>query len=179
MGLKKLQGFTLIEVLMAIFILGILAAAAVPIFASNDEQKLTIATTELKNALRYARSQSIKNSSPYGVRIQTNTKQLQVFRLDTTTVPPTEILDVYQPVDKKLYARNLDAISFTRGSSYSANFLYQGDATVYWTLAFDSHGEPISPGSLLPLTSGSVTVSFNGHTRTVTIMPVIGRIKVS
>ncbi len=179
MGVNKPQGFTLIEVLTAVFILGLLAAAVVPTFASNDEQKIELATTELKNALRYARSQAIKTRSPYGMRIQTDTKQLQLFRLDTGTIPPTEEFDVYHPVDKKLYARNLDAISFTNGTSYSANFQYQGSATVFWAIAFDAYGEPISPVSLLPLTSGTVTASFNLQTRTVTIIPVNGRVNVS
>ncbi len=178
-GVNKLHGFTLVELLVSIFILGILAAALVPIFASNDGQKLETATTELKNALRYARSQSINKRSPFGVRIQTDTKQLQVFRLDTATLPPAEVFDVYHPVDKKFYARNLDAISFTRGTSYSANFQYQGSATVFWTIAFDAHGEPISPASLLPLASGVITVSLGSQTRSVTVVPVTGLIKLS
>ncbi len=179
MRVNKPQGFTLVELLTTILILGIFATAVVPIFSSNNQQKLEIATTDLKNALRYARSQAINKRSPYGVRLQTDTKLLQVFRLDTATVPPTEVFDVYHPVDKQLYARNLDAISFTRGASYSANFQYQGSATVYWTIAFDAYGEPISPASLLPLTSGAITVTHDSQVRTVTVVPVLGRIKVS
>ncbi len=58
------KGFTLLELMIVIAIVGVIAAMAVPSFSGNIERsRLKEAVESLKSDLMYARTQSIKTSS--------------------------------------------------------------------------------------------------------------------
>lgn len=66
----KLKGYTLIEMVVVLFLLGILAAIAVPSWlAFSQRQQIRTATTQLKSALRSAKSEASKNSVRYAVTV--------------------------------------------------------------------------------------------------------------
>jgi len=61
---KRVHGFTTVEVLMALVVLGILAALAVPSLTNfANEQRLTGAINVLAADLQYARAEAIKRNS--------------------------------------------------------------------------------------------------------------------
>ena len=58
------RGFTLIEMMIAIFILGILTALAVPSFVSlSNRNRLTSQANELLGAIQFARTEAIRTNS--------------------------------------------------------------------------------------------------------------------
>jgi type IV fimbrial biogenesis protein FimT len=62
---KAEHGFTLIELMVAITVLGVLLAVAVPSFIDTiRNNRVTAQTNELVGALNYARSEALKRSNP-------------------------------------------------------------------------------------------------------------------
>src|SRR5712691_6938794 len=52
------RGFTLLETLVAVVLIGIVALAAVPLLSSQNPTKLNVAAAEVGNALRFAISEA-------------------------------------------------------------------------------------------------------------------------
>lgn len=65
-------GFTLVELLVAIAILVILATFAISAFRGNDSDRISAATSTLRNALEGARSRAIKSGQVRGLRLITD-----------------------------------------------------------------------------------------------------------
>ena len=55
------RGLSLIELTAVIAILGIIALAVLPSFSSTDQYKLELAAQKIAEALRYARSASLRS----------------------------------------------------------------------------------------------------------------------
>ncbi len=51
---RSSRGFTLLETLVAVVLIGIVALAAVPLLSSQNPTKLDVAAAEVGNALRFA-----------------------------------------------------------------------------------------------------------------------------
>lgn len=103
-------GFTLIEILLVVAIIGLVALVMIPTFTSHeDEQKLTMAATELVEGLRYARSEAIRTGSTFRVEIDHDGDGFMVADL-SGPVGQT----VYHPVSKKPYR-----VDFTDSIIYS------------------------------------------------------------
>jgi type IV fimbrial biogenesis protein FimT len=65
---KRGHGFTLIELMMAITVLGILLGLAIPAFRDIiRNNRVTSQTNEFVGALNYARSEALKRSNPVAV----------------------------------------------------------------------------------------------------------------
>ena len=93
-------GFTLIEILLVVAIIGILALVMIPTFTSHeDEQKLIMAATELVDGLRYARSEAIRTGRTFRVEIDHDDDRFMVTDLSG---PAGQA--VYHPVSKKPYS---------------------------------------------------------------------------
>ncbi|HPV33202.1 MAG TPA: prepilin-type N-terminal cleavage/methylation domain-containing protein, partial [Methylotenera sp.] len=52
------SGFTLVEMLVVVIIIGIIATVTIPLLSSNDPQKLNVAAEETANVLRLAISEA-------------------------------------------------------------------------------------------------------------------------
>ena len=174
----RTRGFTLVELLIVVVILAAAALAITRSPAASRTYALDLAAFEVAEALRFARSEALRTAAPHGARLSSADHRVRVYRLDTGSMPPSEEYDVVHPVDKKLYAVELDTGPGTRGSEVvAAAFLFEGDATPYESVSFDATGAPISPVDLALLNAGGVIVRYGGQTRTVTLAPMTGRVQ--
>ncbi len=170
------QGFSLLEMTIVVLILSIMAAVAIPNLAATDPLKLDIAAKEITAAIRFAKAESIRTKTQYGVNTDATNDQIRVYRL-SGLLP---VYDVYHPINKKLYDIQLKTHPFTAGVDLiSASFVFSGGFSSSTNLSFNTDGYPKYSVILLGdfmLTSGTITLSYAGQQRIVTISPMTGRV---
>ena len=159
---RNSYGFTMVEVIIVLLILGIISAVAVPsIKSSLDEIKLDGAAREIISAIYYAQSSAIKEGEDYKVNFN---KVQERFKCDNVVTSLTTL----HPVDRKPY--NIDfklAGQFQGVDIVTATFL-PGNKT---DVSFNSLGEPNR--------SGTVTLDYNGYQKTIGISGLLGEISVN
>ena len=173
------QGFSLIELTIVILILSIVAVVAMPNVSTGDEAKLELASQEVAQAMRFARSESLRIGEPRGFRQQSSPQRIRVFRADMGTSPPTLVYDVYHPVSKHLYDIELDKHAFAAVGTISHNRTYRGTCNNPGNVYFDANGTPwcADPENIL-LEQFDITLSLGAHTRVVTLNGITGRVTV-
>lgn len=166
-----------IELVITVFILGIIAAAAMPMLLSSDPAKLDNAINEVTEAIHFAQAEAIRTKNSYGINTDTTNERIRVYRLSGTT--PT--YDVYHPIDKKLYDILMKTDTYVSGVDLvSASFVFGGASTSNTNLDFSAEGSPkvTSAGRDYLLTSGTITLSYHGQQRVISIAPMTGRVTV-
>lgn len=155
---RKQTGFTLMELMIVIAILGILTAIALPSFQSIiEKRRLVGATDNLFASLQYARSEAIKQNQP--IRFQFNTASW-CFGIDDTgsdcdcTTPATCTVNNVQKIVSSSEYKNVNiAVADFAGT----------------IIDFDSRQG-------FPSDSGQFILSINGQSKKV-CLNVVGRVK--
>ena len=173
------QGFSLVELLIVVTILGIAASVAIPDISTTNISRLDLAAEELAQAMRFARSEAIRSGQPHGFRQQSGAKRIRVFRPDTGTAPWTLNYDVYHPISKKLYEIDFNTHPFARADTISRTPTFFGTCNVNGNIYFDSRGIPRcnDPETVL-LQKFVITLTLDKHSRTVTLNGITGRVSV-
>jgi len=84
--IKQNQGFTLIELMITVVILGIFAAIAVPSFTSFvNSNRLQSVSNELASLLQYARSSAVQNNTAHIVCLSGDTWTVKRASLCSST----------------------------------------------------------------------------------------------
>jgi len=164
------RGFTLIEILMVVVIMGIAAAIIVPQMAPRNDLQCASAARSLMGDLLYAQSRSIALGQMQYVQFNTSTNTYQVL----DTISPNHVIT--HPVNQTPYTVTTGTGSLPNVAINSASF----DSNT--TVAFDSMGIPYSWTSgtgPVALSAGSVIFKAGANTKTVTISPFSGEIKIN
>ena len=164
------KGFTLIEILSVVVIIGITAAVIVPQVAPRDDMRAASAARSLMGDLLYAQSRAIALGKIHYVQFNTSTNTYQVL----DAVSPNNVIT--HPVNQTAYTVTVGTGSLANVSINSASFDTNS------TLAFDSMGVPYSwsaTNGLVTLTSGSVAFKAGANTKTVSVSPFSGEIKIN
>lgn len=177
------RGYSLPELLAVVIILGIAASVAIPDISTTNPNKLDLAAEGVAQAIRYARSESLRTGEIHGVQISQNTQRVVAYKADLTTSPVSMDYVLYHPVSKQKFDYDVDTGVMTNGVSITNT----QDPFRYATgrrknLLFDSTGVPIwivnSTSSTYILQDGTVQLSYQGDDRTVTVAQVTGRVTV-
>ena len=170
-------GFSLLELLAVVIILGIMAVALVPDSAPTNQQKLDIAVQEFAAAMRFARSEAIRLGEPRGFRQQSSPMRIRVFRADTGTVPWTPIYDVRHPLSKQLYGLDLNAHPMDSVDSIAHNRVYRGSCNQAGVVHFDGQGIPrcTDPETVL-LEQFELTFTLGNHSRLLRLDGISGQV---
>jgi MSHA pilin protein MshC len=133
------HGFTLIEIIATLVVLGILASVATVIFSSMDDEKLATEVEILKSHLRYAQSRAMIDTVSWGIAISGNSYTLQRGGITSTSSLPNDDSSTH----------NLQGGVTASGSS----------------VAFDNFGSPGSGGINITLSAGddsrTITITKN------------------
>jgi MSHA pilin protein MshC len=163
------NGFTIIEIVAVLVILGILTAVAVPRFSSNQNNLIT-ATDTLTSHLRLAQANAMSTSagtgSVWGVSF-TSTTQYYLFYCaaagaNCNTVAINQY--VFPGADGIIMDLAPKRVQVTNGAL---------------VLAFNRFGTPYTDAALTAILAGQLTLTLqdnNGITRTINITPQTGMI---
>lgn len=177
------RGYSLLELLAVVIILGVAAAVAIPDISTTNPNKLDLAADEVAQAIRFARSESLRTGEIHGVEISQNTQRVVAYRADLTTTPVSKAEILYHPVSKQRFDYDVDTGVMTNGVSITN----AQDPFLYATgrrnnLLFDSTGVPIwivnATSSTYILQDGQVQLSYGGNSRNVTVAQITGRVTV-
>jgi type II secretion system protein H len=172
-------GYTLTELMIVVTILGVVAAVAMPATSSSTDSKLDLAASEFAEAMRFARSESMRTAEPHGFRQESSAKRIRVFRLDTGTSPATLVYDVYHPIDKQLYDHELDLESLASAEILVRNPVFRGACSQTGNIYFDADGTPwcADPATVL-LDTFELHLYLGTSHRLVTLDGITGRVTV-
>lgn len=170
---KHRSGFTLIEVLAVVVILGLISAVIVPQIATRDDQRAAAAARTVMSDLLYVQNRAVSQQKVHYVQFSTAGQTYKV-------------LDIYSPA--RTIKNPVDGSTFlvTFGNSSTSGLkdmqLQSASFDGASTLAFDALGVPqsvnVSTGALTPLVNGSVIVKSGSFKLTVMISPFSGELTV-
>ena len=151
--IRPYRGFTLIELVAVMVILGLIAAMAVPRFAHRDASLPTQAD-QLRTALRQAQAMAMSEGRSLVLDVQSATS--------------------YAVTDGASAASLRDI-----GGNPLAFTLHNGVAVTGSDLTFDSLGRPLTGGSLITAAQTLTLTGPGGGTANVTVQPVTGFVTVT
>lgn len=180
--MKSQSGYSLLELTLVVAIMGVLAAVVLPNFSATDPAKLDLAASEVMQAIRMARTESIRTGEMHGLTISQDTQLITVKKYDLSTAPISTEFTLYHPLEKQVYEFNVEEESLTAGVTISNTqdaFLFS-DNIRRKSVLFDRTGAPVwffgSTDEIVRLTDGSVELGYGDATRTIKLSPYTGRV---
>jgi len=162
-------GFTLVEVLMVVVILGVAATIAVPMLGNTHAMQVTAAARQLASTLHYAQTSAIATQQQVQLVCDVTSNQYQVQDASGNVVA--------NPVSGKPFRVRFGAAGELQDVSLTvADF--NGSGTVWFDRMGAPYGGAISQ-SPPPLASGRITVVSGDEQMTIRVEPVTGRISVN
>jgi type II secretion system protein H len=161
-------GFTLVEILVVVLILGIASAIIIPQIGSRDDLVVSAAARVVMSDLIYAQNRSIATQKRHFVQFSGQT--YTVMTRDSDVQP---LYAINHPVTKNTYAATFGApnTGLERVALGTVNF---GGQTI---VAFDELGSPYSfdGSTMTPLiNSGTIIVSAGVASLTISVEPYTG-----
>jgi prepilin-type N-terminal cleavage/methylation domain-containing protein len=161
------EGFTMVELVLVITLIGILAWIAYPRFAAVYEIKLDAAARRVAGDLRFAQSRSIGTRRVHGVLFEPAQGRYTVF----APGPATPIAD---PADRSRPLR----VDFARTTEYRGVTIASATFGATSGVKFDFFGVPLDTAGTELLSAGRVVLTYQSYTDTVEVSPGTGAVEV-
>jgi prepilin-type N-terminal cleavage/methylation domain-containing protein len=172
---RAAAGFTLIEILVVVVILGIVSAVIVPQIGSSDDLRTSSAARALMADLIYAQNLAVTRQQTVYVKFDAAAEHYKVL----TAVSPSETV-ITHPVLLSPYLVSLgtNATTAQLRNVVIDTVSFDGQTIV----AFDEMGVPYAvtaAGASSAMTAGSIKLKCGTYTLTVTLEPFTGELKVN
>jgi prepilin-type N-terminal cleavage/methylation domain-containing protein len=152
------SGFTMIEIVIVIVVIGIAALLAIPMMSSASSLQIRSAANMLAADLEYAKSMAISRGQNYSVEFDKDADSYKIVGPDGN------------PIDHPVKTGFKYVVSFQNESRLSRVDITSATFGTDQTVVFDCLGSPDS--------GGSVVLQADGTTKTVTVEPVTGFISI-
>jgi prepilin-type N-terminal cleavage/methylation domain-containing protein len=167
------RGFTLIEILVVVIILGIAAALVIPNLGTRNDQYVAAGSRVVMADLMYAQSQAIVTQNMVYVNFNTSTEQ---YTLTTTAPNVTPAVYITSPISNANYITKFASGTVPQLQRVSFNATAFDSNTC---LAFDELGQPYSVNSstgatALLATNGTIPLVCGSNSLTVYVEPYSG-----
>lgn len=150
-------GFTLVELVIAIVIIGILSAVVITNISARAQHSVTVQADEFRRNLSHLQLLAISQSSR--LRLSVNAAGTNYTVVSCTTSACTATSALTDPVTGQNFSVDLtDGVTLAPASNI---------------LDFDSLGRPQSGGNLITA-ARSYTLSGNSRSVSVTVLPITG-----
>jgi len=163
------KGFTLVEIIIVVVILGIAAALVVPTLSNAADIQVRSAANRIAADLDYAKGLAITHQGRYSVVFDVSGESYEIQEADGTSVrnPLTGASSfvVNFSTDDRLSQVDIVSADFDSDSSD--------------TITFDYLGSPYSGTTTAPLNIGQITLQADDFSLTVDIEPVTGYVTIS
>lgn len=180
-------GATLVELVLAVAVIAIAAAIAVPRSAPVSAAMVDGMAGAIANALRFGRQEAIRTGRYYVVQMDPATNTLSVSRLTGSGAIATDTgFTVLHPVERRQFLVSFANNGFSGTAIVGSVFQYAGGPTTNYA-SFGPDGAPAYidgfwnssgvPSNRDPLQGdGVVTIRHGGAERQIRLNPVTGRV---
>ena len=154
----EIYGFTIVEILIVVVILGIAAMTAIPMMSSGADFQIRSAANMIAADLEYAKSMAISRGQNYYVVFNESTESYQIEDQSSTVIqhPVKKGFSyiVNFPNESRLRKVEITSVSFTNDK-----------------VGFDCLGSPDDGGTII--------INADGITATISVEPVTGYISIN
>ncbi len=152
------RGFTLAELLITVAFLAILAATLIPNMNSADADKLDVAAVEVRNALRFARSEAMRRGQTVLVDAESSPGHIKVS--DTACTSMGTPVVVKDPRTKLSFDVDVSGGPFSGGVGVTPRFMVAG--TAYGGVIFGTTGAVVDACQVTGMNSKGVPEAGSG-----------------
>ncbi len=167
---REAAGFTFIELIVIVVIIGIAAMLSVPMFSSAADVQMRTAANMIASDLEYAKSMAVTHQAYYSVVFDPGTETYEVQTGGAVIKHPTNPTADFRinlAADRRTDQVDIVAVNFDGAASNAVTFDYLGGP----------HSGLPGPG-MTPLNTGQVSLSAAGFSCTVTVEPVTGYVSI-
>lgn len=133
------RGFTLAELLITVALLAILAATMIPNLNSADADRLEVAAAEVRNALRFARSEAMRRGQTVLFDAESSPGHIKLS--DTSCTPFGTPKKIDDPRTKLAFDVDVSGGPYSSGVTVTPRFMVDG--TAYGGVVFDATGAAV------------------------------------
>jgi MSHA pilin protein MshC len=172
---ESTQGFTLVEVIITLVVLGILGLIVIPRLGDNTAVKASATANKLRSDIAYAQSLAMTSGQRYRVYFNLSPSPAAGYAVVNDAVTPNGTWGEAGEFARDPASGNNLSLTLNTGDYAGITISAVGFSPRY--VEFDTLGRPYSNGVLLAAAT-TVTVTGGSFTQTVTVTPQTGRVSI-